>query len=263
MAMEACRHSILGRAESGGKVRFSAVNPRDFASDKHRTVDDTPYGGGPGMLMKPDVVASAIESLPTRENERRAVVFCEPTGRLFTQADAAELASYERLIFVCGHYEGIDDRVRQLFATHTFSIGDFVLTGGELPALVMADAVVRLLPGVLGSEASLAIDSHADGLLSAPQFTRPEVFRDLRVPEELVGGDHGRAGKWKRAQSLLATRRSRPDLFCRAKLEKGDADMLSSWARNRNSARAVVPNVAARARPCPNLRSSKASFKIR
>lgn len=228
MALGASRHSILGRAESAGKVSFDAVNPRDFATDKHRTVDDTPYGGGPGMLMKPDVVAAAIESLPTPGTEKRAVVFCEPTGRLFTQQDAAELAHWDRIVFVCGHYEGIDDRVRQLFATHTFSIGDFVLTGGELPALVMADAVVRLLPGVLGSEESLSIDSHAGGLLSAPQFTRPETFRDLRVPEELVGGDHVRAAKWRRAKALQATRQCRPDLFCRARLEKGDADMLSS-----------------------------------
>lgn len=226
MVLDACRHSILGRAEASEKVAFGTANPRDFATDKHRTVDDTPYGGGPGMLMKPDVVASAIRSL--KPGDGAAIVFCEPSGRLFDQAAARELAGFEQVIFVCGHYEGIDDRVRQLFATHTFSIGDYVLTGGELPALVMADAVVRLLPGVLGSAESLQIDSHEGGLLSAPQFTRPDVFEGLTVPEVLTGGDHNKADKWKREQALKLTRDKRPDLFCRATLEKSDPDMLSS-----------------------------------
>lgn len=226
MVLDACRHSILGRAETSGKVSFSASNPRDFATDKHRTVDDTPYGGGPGMLMKPDVVTAAIRNL--RKEERAATVLCEPSGKIFTQSDARELAGFDQVIFVCGHYEGIDDRVRQLFATHVFSIGDYVLTGGELPALVMADAVVRLIPGVLGSAESLEIDSHEGGLLSAPQFTRPEVFEGLEVPEVLRGGDHKRAEKWKREQALKTTRANRPDLFCRADLEKTDPDMLSS-----------------------------------
>lgn len=226
MVLDACRHSILGRADASKKVAFGAANPRDFATDKHRTVDDTPYGGGPGMLMKPDVVSAAIRSLST--DSKTAIVFCEPSGKLFTQAHARELAKFGQIVFVCGHYEGIDDRVRQLFATHVFSIGDYVLTGGELPALVMADAIVRLIPGVLGSAESLQIDSHEGGLLSAPQFTRPEVFEGLEVPEVLRSGDHKKAAKWKREQALKTTRENRPDLFCRADLEKSDPDMLSS-----------------------------------
>lgn len=225
MVLAACRHSILGRAESGGLVHFGAANPRDFAVDKHRTVDDTPYGGGPGMLMKPDVASAAIRSLEPGEDA--AIVLTDPTGKLFNQAAASELSRRPAVVFVCGHYEGIDDRVRQRWGTHVFSIGDFVVTGGELPALVMADAVVRLLPGVLGSAESLAIDSHAGGLLSAPQFTRPETFEGLAVPEELRSGDHRAADNWKRKIALETTRLNRPDLFCRAKLEKGDADMLS------------------------------------
>ena len=226
MVLGACRHSILGRAESSGLVLFGASNPRDFAPDKHRTVDDTPFGGGPGMLMKPDVVAAAIRSLGVGENA--AVVFTEPTGGLFTQSVARELSQKASVVFVCGHYEGIDDRVRQRWATHTLSLGDFVLTGGELPALVMADAVARLIPGVLGSAESLGIDSHEGGLLSAPQFTRPDEFKGLAVPEVLRSGDHRAAALWKRKIALETTRRHRPDLFCRARLEKGDADMLSS-----------------------------------
>ena len=226
MVLDACRHSILGRAKEAGLVKFEAKNPRDLAADKHRTVDDTPYGGGPGMLLKPEVVSKAIKDLKPKKDA--AIVFCEPTGKLFMQEDAQELSQKEQVVFVCGHYEGIDDRVRQLFATHVFSIGDYVLTGGELPALVMADAIVRLIPRALGSPESLEIDSHADGLLSAPQFTRPEVFEGLAVPEVLTKGDHKSAQKWKRKESLRVTKENRPDLFARAKLEKDDPDMLSS-----------------------------------
>lgn len=223
--LAACRHSILGRAEQNGLVAFRAANPRDFATDRHRTVDDTPYGGGPGMLIKADVAVAAIRSLEPVAGA--AIVFPDPTGTPFRQSDAVELSKIEQIVFVCGHYEGIDDRVRQIFATHVFSIGDFVLTGGEIPALAMADAAVRLLPRALGSAQSLEIDSHSGGLLSAPQFTRPEVFEGLAVPEALRSGDHRAAGDWKRKQALTLTRLRRPDLFCAAKLEKGDADMLS------------------------------------
>lgn len=226
MVLDACRHSILGRAQEAELVRFATSNPREFATDKHKTVDDTPYDGGPGMLLKPDVVAAAIRSLKPEKDD--AIVFCEPSGKLFTQEEAKKLSGRNRVVFVCGHYEGIDDRVRQHFATHVYSIGDYVLTGGELPALVMADAIVRLQPGVLGSAESLQIDSHAGGLLSAPQFTRPEVFEGIEVPEVLTKGDHRAATRWKREQSLRLTKENRPDLFARARLEKDDPDMLSS-----------------------------------
>lgn len=224
MLLPATQHSMLARAVAKGLVRFDAVNPRDFAQDRHRTVDDTPFGGGPGMLMTPGPVSAAIDSLSPSDED--AVVFLDPTGELFTQRHAVELARYRRLVLVCGHYEGIDERVRQIYATHTLSIGDYVLTGGELASLVIADAVVRQIPGVLGDEESLAIDSHSDGLLSAPQYTRPADFRGLQVPEVLMSGDHGAIERWKRAASLRATRESRPDLFPLAKLDKRDLDLL-------------------------------------
>ena len=225
MVLEAVDHSMLMRAKQAGAVEFGAVNPREFTHDKHRTVDDNPFGGGPGMLMKCEPVAAAIDSLFPDENT--AVVITDPTGVPFTQAVAQELASRPRIIFVCGHYEGIDDRIRRLYATHTVSIGDFVLTGGELPALVMADAVTRLLPGVLGSPESLEADSHAESLLTAPQFTRPEDFRGESVPDVLRSGDHAAIERWRRAKSLRLTRANRPDLFWKAPLKAKDPSLLA------------------------------------
>lgn len=222
MIRQAVGHSIVRRAVEAGLVAFETQNPRDFTTDKHRTVDDSPFGGGPGMVMKAEPVARAIEALGDRE----AVVFTDPTGVPFSQALAHELAGKGSVAFVCGHYEGIDDRARERFATHTISLGDFVLTNGELPALVMADAVVRLLPGALGSEESLGIDSFGDGLLSAPQYTRPEVWRDLAVPLVLRSGDHAAIAKWKRATALRTTRARRPDLFARAALTAEDLKLL-------------------------------------
>lgn len=226
MMLEAVSHSMLMRAKDAGAVEFGAVNPREFTHDKHRTVDDNPFGGGPGMLMRCEPVAAAIDSLFPDENT--AVVMTDPTGAPFSQAMAQDLASRPRIIFVCGHYEGIDDRVRRLYATHAVSIGDFVLTGGELPALVMADAVTRLQPGVLGCSQSLEVDSHSDGLLSAPQFTRPEEFRGEAVPEVLRSGDHAAIGKWRRTHALELTRTNRPDLFWRAELTAKDLKLLES-----------------------------------
>jgi tRNA (guanine37-N1)-methyltransferase len=226
MVLPALQHSILKRAVDKQLVQFGAANPRDFATDKHRTVDNEPYGGGPGMLMMPGPVSEAITSLLPGPDT--AIVVTEPTGAPFTQQVAAELAARPRIIFVCGHYEGIDDRIRQRYATHVISIGDFVLTGGELPALVMTDAIVRLLRGALGKAESLEIDSHSDGLLSAPQYTRPEVWEDMAVPEVLRSGDHGAIAKWRREQALRLTRELRPDLFCTSPIDKKDVDLLSS-----------------------------------
>jgi len=237
MMLGAARHSMLKRAEDSGLVAFGAVDPRSFAADRHRTVDDTPFGGGPGMLMKPEPLDAAIRSILPQPAKGTAVVMPDPTGTPFTQNDAAELAGSGHVVFVCGHYEGIDERIADKWVTHRFSIGDYVLTGGELPALVMADAIVRLVPGVLGDAASLAIDSHADGLLSAPQYTRPDVWEGLEVPTVLRSGDHGAIAKWKRRQALLATRQRRPDLFARANLAKSDLDLLqSSFAGSDRSA---------------------------
>lgn len=222
MILPTVGHSIVRRAVEAGLVAFETQNPRDFTTDKHRTVDDSPFGGGPGMVMKAEPVARAIEALGRME----AVVFTDPTGVPFTQTLAHELAGKGSVAFVCGHYEGIDDRARERFATHTISLGDFVLTNGELPALVMADAIVRLLPGALGSAESLGIDSFGDGLLSAPQYTRPEVWRDLPVPPVLLTGNHAEIAKWKRAMALQTTRARRPDLFARAALRAGDLELL-------------------------------------
>lgn len=182
------------------------------------------------MLMSVEPVHLALGSIGVGQEpgEKVAVVLTDPTGKTFTQSDAQALASMDRVVFLCGHYEGFDDRVRELFATHVFSIGDYVLTGGELPSLVMADAIVRLLPGALGSEGSLHQDSHSDGLLSAPNFTRPESYLGLNVPDVLTSGDHKKIAKWKRLQSLKITQKNRPDLLKRADLDKDDLDMLSS-----------------------------------
>lgn len=229
MVLGALEHSIIGRAQQNGLIEVDAINPRDFTYDRHRTVDDTPYGGDAGMVMKPVPVASAIESFLNGIEDRgkAAIVLTDPIGNRFEQTDAIELAKAEAVLFVCGHYEGIDDRIRQLYATHVFTIGDFILTGGELPALVMADATCRNIPGVLGSEQSLDQDSHADGLLSCPQFTRPEEFKGIKVPDVLKSGDHKKIAKWKREQSLKLTKENRPDLFSRSDLAKGDSDLLS------------------------------------
>ncbi len=219
----AVRYSILARAEERGIVQFSAVNPRDFATDKHKTVDDTPYGGGPGMVLKPDVVDSAIASVIT---DHSLLIATDPSGELFNQARARELAQQKHIIFICGHYEGIDERVLEKYGALRLSIGDFVLTGGELPAAVMADAIVRLLPGVLGDPNSLQEDAFTDGLLSYPQYTRPEVWEGRRVPEVLLSGNHQEIARWRRRQRLLITRKLRPDLFAKAPLTKTDLDLL-------------------------------------
>jgi tRNA (guanine37-N1)-methyltransferase len=222
MVQGALGHSIPKRAREAGLADYGVANPRDFTTDKHRTVDDRPFAGGPGMLMKAEPVSQAIDSVGPAD----AIVMTDPTGRHFDQAAARELSLFAHVVFVCGHYEGIDDRIRQKYATHVFSIGDFVLTNGELPALVMADAMVRLIPGVLGSEESLAIDSHSDGLLSAPQFTRPVEWRGLSVPSVLLSGNHAEIAKWKRREALRLTREQRPDLFGKAKLIESDLKLL-------------------------------------
>jgi tRNA (guanine37-N1)-methyltransferase len=203
-------HSILGRAQASGRVRYVFANPREFCYDPHRKVDDRVFGGGPGMLMKAEPVALALESL--RPVEGAAIVLTDPAGERFEQRTAEELARRPEVVFLCGHYEGIDVRVESL-CTHFLSIGDFVLTGGELPSLVMADAIIRLIPGVLGSEESLRADSFAEGILSAPNYTRPEVWRGIPVPEVLRSGDHARVAAYRKEAGLARTRERRPDLL--------------------------------------------------
>jgi tRNA (guanine37-N1)-methyltransferase len=216
--------SMMGRAARSGLVTFAAINPRDFTTDKHLKVDDTPFGGHPGMLIKVEPIWLAVESL--EPGPSAAIVVSSPAAKLFTQLEAKKLSKLDHVIFLCGHYEGFDHRVEEHLATHIYSIGDFVVTNGEMPALCMADAAVRLLDGVLGDRQSLEMDSFSNGLLSAPNYTRPEVWRDLKVPDVLLSGNHEEIRKWRRAQSLAITRNLRPDLFEQTELSTEDMKLL-------------------------------------
>lgn len=202
--------SMLKRASAGGRVAFRTVNPREFTSDVHRTTDDRPYGGGPGMVMKPEPLFDAVESV--RGEGARVILMC-PQGRLFDQHMALDLAAERHLVFVCGHYEGVDERVRAALVTDEISIGDYVLTNGALAACVVIDAVVRLLPGVLGGEGAAESESFRDGLLDYPQYTRPPVYRGMHVPEILRSGDHAAIARWRMEAAERRTRERRPDLL--------------------------------------------------
>jgi tRNA (guanine37-N1)-methyltransferase len=202
--------SIIKRAREAGRLDLAIHNLRDYAHDRHRTVDDRPFGGGPGMLLKPEPIFEAVESL-TREGTR--VILLSPAGRPFSQAIARELAGIEHLLMVSGHYEGFDERVREQLADDELSIGDYVLTNGALPVMVIIDAVTRLLPGVLGDEGSARDDSFSQGLLEYPQYTRPAEFRGAKVPEVLLSGNHAEIARWRAEQAQLRTRERRPDLL--------------------------------------------------
>jgi tRNA (guanine37-N1)-methyltransferase len=219
------RESILGRAISSGHVQVSLVNIRDFAHDKHQVVDDYPYGGGAGMVMKPEPVVEAIESVTQGIEPRPHVVLMTPQGRLFDQSRANELAQLQDLVLVCGHYEGIDERVLS-FVDEELSIGDYVLTGGELAAALVLDAVARLVPGVLSPGSSLD-ESFQDGILEGPQYTRPRNFRGMVVPEVLVSGDHEKVRIWRRKEALKRTALRRPDLLKSAELSPEDRKLLA------------------------------------
>jgi tRNA (guanine37-N1)-methyltransferase len=211
--------SIVARAVAAGRVEIRIHNLRDWAHDRHRTVDDAPYGGGPGMVLKPEPLCEAIEAL---RGDDGYVILLTPQGEVFRQPTAVELAAHPRLLLVCGHYEGVDERVREHAVDRELSIGDYVLSGGEIPAMVVVDAVVRLLPGVLGSPESTREESHAQGLLEYPQYTRPAEFRGLEVPEILRSGDHGKIAKWRRQRAIERTRALRPDLYERWARESPD-----------------------------------------
>ena len=217
--------SILGRAQLAGLLQVSVHNIRDHATDKHQVTDDEPYGGGGGMVMKPEPIFAAVESV-LGAPPQISVILLSPQGRPFTQAVAQEVGKLPHLALICGRYEGVDERVRAHLATDEISIGDYVLTGGELPALVLIDAVARTLPGALGDPEGAITDSHAGGLLEHPHFTRPQVFRGWEVPETLLSGDHARIERWRRQQSLLRTAQRRPDLLARAGLSKTDRKLL-------------------------------------
>jgi tRNA (guanine37-N1)-methyltransferase len=217
-------HSIMKRAQEAGLVAIHAHDLRDFTTDKHRSVDDTPYGGGAGMVMRPAPLFDAVASLALSPDD--PVIMLTPQGKVFDQALARELSGASRLALLCGHYEGFDERVRGHLATHEISIGDYVLTGGELPALVVIDAVVRLLPGVLGSDESAAADSHAEGLLEYPHYTRPLDYNGWRVPDVLLSGHHAEIAKWRRKEQFRRTRLRRPDLWTAFAPSKSDLKLL-------------------------------------
>lgn len=220
-----CQTSILGRAQKAGHLTVRFCDIRCFAADKHRTVDDAPYGGGDGMVMMAPPIVAALESLPAEPHPWR--VLCSPAGRPFDQALARSLAQRPRLVLICGRYEGVDQRVSDLGVDQAISLGDFVLSGGELAALAIVEAVSRLLPGVLGGAASARQDSFMDGLLEHPHYTRPPEFRGLAVPPVLLSGDHGAIARWRRRQSLLITARRRPELLARAALSEEDRRILA------------------------------------
>ncbi len=224
---------IFQRAIDGRIIRIHLHNIRDYTHDRHRTVDDYPYGGGPGMVLKPEPVFEAVESVRAeiyRDEgvSKQPVVLLTPQGRRFTQPIAEELAGHSHLMVICGHYEGIDERIREYLITEEISIGDYVLTGGELPAMVVIDAVVRLVPGVLGSAESTRDDSHTRGLLEYPHYTRPPVYRDWPVPEVLLSGDHARIARWRREQVIRRTLERRPDLLEKATLEPEEKQLVAS-----------------------------------
>lgn len=221
--------SIVKRAMDRNLISIIIHNLRDWGSGKHRVVDDYPFGGGTGMVMKPGPIFEAIEAI-TAEGARPSapVILLTPQGRVFNQRIAAELAALDQLILICGHYEGIDERVREHLATDEISIGDYVLTGGELAAMVVVDAVVRQLPGVLGSEESAKDDSHTSGLLEYPQYTRPQTYRGWEVPQVLLSGNHAQIATWRREQSILRTLGRRPDLLEKADLSPEERGLIST-----------------------------------
>ena len=226
--------SILQRARQNGLIDVHIHNIRDYAGDKHHTTDDTPYGGGGGMVMKPEPMFEAVESVLGLE-AGCPIILLTPQGRVFSQTVADELSRHERLALICGRYEGVDERIRQHLVTDEISIGDYVLTGGELPALILIDAVARLLPGVLGDPDGASDDSHATGLLEYPHYTRPPEFRGESVPEILLSGDHARIAEWRREQSLLRTLERRPDLLDKLELSEEDRMFIQRLKSNKKA----------------------------
>jgi len=205
--------SILKKAQEKEKVSFRVVNFREYADNKHQKVDDYPYGGGAGMVLMPQPIFDAVEDLTKHTESKPKVILLCPQGERFTQQKAEQLAKEDHLIFICGHYEGYDERIRESLSTEEISIGDFVLTGGELAAMVISDSVVRLLPGVLGNEDSPVLDSHSTGLLEHPHYTRPANFRGMTVPDVLLSGNHMHIEEWREKESLRRTYKRRPDLL--------------------------------------------------
>lgn len=225
--------SILKRARERGLISVDVHNIREYTHDKHHVTDDTPYGGGGGMVIKPEPVFEAVESIlgqnPVQTTgEAVPIILLTPQGRVFTQRVAEELSGHERIALLCGRYEGVDERIREHLVTDEISVGDYVLTGGELPAMILIDAVSRLIPGVLGDPTGAEDDSHSMGLLEYPHYTKPAEFRGWKVPEVLQSGNHAKIDRWRREQSLLRTFKKRPDMLGKTELTEADMKFLKS-----------------------------------
>jgi tRNA (guanine37-N1)-methyltransferase len=229
MCEQVLSESIIGRARKAGKVEISPVNIRDFSGNKHNKVDDTPYGGGMGMVMSAAPIYNCFNSLYNAETEEKPhLIYMSPKGKTFTQERAIELSKYEHIVLLCGHYEGVDQRVIDEIVDEEISIGDFVLTGGELPALVVAYAVCRMLPGVLADEICFTEESHFQGLLEFPQYTKPDCWLDRKVPDVLLSGHHANIAKWRREKAIEETYKRRPDMLSKAVLSKKEKQFLES-----------------------------------
>jgi len=232
MVMQGLSTSIIGRAVNKGLLSIEAVNIRDYAFNKHNSVDDYPYGGGAGMLMQAEPVYQCYRALEEKMNKKPRVVYLSPQGKTFNQTMAEEFAQEEELVFLCGHYEGIDERVLEEIVTDYVSIGDYVLTGGELPAMIMVDAISRLVPGVLHNDVSAEFESFQDNLLEYPQYSRPEMWHEKKVPEVLMSGHHANIEKWRREQSVIRTARNRPDLLEKAELTEKEREIAEKILAN-------------------------------
>lgn len=221
--------SIIGRARKSGKVDVSCVNIRDFANNKHNKVDDAPFGGGMGMVMAAEPIYNCFKSLYSNTEEKPYLIYMSPKGKNFTQEKAVELSEKEHVVFLCGHYEGIDQRLIDEIVDEEISIGDYVLTGGEMPALVCTDAICRMLPGVLSDDLCFTEESHYSGLLEYPQYTRPAVWMDREVPDVLLSGNHAEIAKWRKERAIELTYDRRPDILVKAELNKKEQKFLDEY----------------------------------
>ena len=235
MIMNGLETSILGRAAAKGIVSFEAVNIRDYTLERHGKVDDYPYGGGAGMVMQAEPIYRAYEALVEKIGKKPRVIYMTPQGKTFNQNIAEDLAKEEDLVFLCGHYEGVDERVLEMIATDYLSAGDYVLTGGELPAMMMIDCISRLVPGVLNNNVSAEFETFHDNLLEYPQYTRPEVFMGKKVPDILLSGHHSNVEKWRREQSIIRTLKNRPELLEDAVLSKKEQKFLDELLRQQET----------------------------
>lgn len=231
MINQTLSHSMIGRAQKNDIIAIKAINIRDYANNKHLQVDDYPYGGGAGMVMQPEPIYRAYQQVVQESKNKARVLYMTPQGKPFTQEDAKELSQEDELIFLCGHYEGIDQRVIDEIVTDEFSIGDYILTGGELPAMVMIDSICRLIPGVLGKKESFEEESFSNSLLEYPHYTRPAEFRGKKVPDVLLSGHHQNIEHWRREQSLINTYKKRQDLLEKASLSDKDKDFLEKYKK--------------------------------